>query len=97
MEAIVRALEAPLVVVVLVFLVYWLMEWIKRVLVKLKPIWVQPISLLVGTLVSGFVLYTYDFRPLDLGVARFALVDFILQGAVLAAVAGTFYDKFMDK
>ena len=86
----------PALVLVLVFLVYWAMEWIKEV-VPVHENLKQPLALLVGTVISGFVLFNYDFHPVDFGDSRFLVVEFLLQGAFLAAMAGVFYDSIMKK
>jgi len=95
-ELLVDKIDATALVMVLVLFVFWVMDWIKRVLKdKLREIYIQPVALVTGTLVSAFILYAYDYRPIDLGMARFLFVDFVVQGGLLAALAGTFYDKFM--
>ena len=74
-----------------------MLEWFKRVFEKMDSKWLQPLSLLVGTILATGGFYLYDFRPLDLGEPKIVLLDFIVQGAALAALAGTIYDKFLDK
>ena len=94
MDTILTAIGSPLIVTVLVVLIYWITDWIRRVLKdKLASVWIQPIALLIGTILAAFVLYTYDYRPVDIGEAKYIVVDFILQGAILAALAGVLYDK----
>ena len=98
LDLLVDKVEVTTLVAVLVLFIYWVVEWVKKVLKdKLSPVWIQPISLLISTILASFVLFTYDFRPLDLGIAKYIVVDFILQGALLAALAGVFYDKVMQK
>ena len=98
MEAILGAIGSPLIVLVLVAFVYWSTSWIKRVLKdKLNEVFVQPIALVVGTLLAGFILFNYNFRPVDLGISKYLVVDYLLQGALLAALAGTLYDKYLKK
>ena len=94
MDTVIAAIGSPLIVIVLVVLLYWSTDWIKRVLKdKLNSVWIQPIALVMGTILAAFILYTYDYRPLDLGEAKYLIVDFILQGAMLAALSGILYDK----
>ena len=98
MDTILTAIGSPLIVTVLVVLLYWSTQWIKRVLKdKLNSVWIQPIALLIGTILAAFILYTYDYRPLDLGNAKYLIVDFILQGAMLAALSGVLYDRIGSK
>ena len=83
---------------VLVLVVYWTVEYIKLVLKgKLNDIYIQPISLGVGTIVASFVMYSYNYTPVDLGTARWEIVNYFVQGLLLTALSGVLYDKFLDK
>jgi hypothetical protein len=93
MEALIE--KAP-VVIALIFLNYWIMEWLKEAL-PVKEIFKQPISLIVGTVISTVVLYNYNFRPIDLGIPNSVILDYFLQGALLASVTGVFYDKLFRR
>ena len=96
MNLIIEALDTPILVIVLVFLIYWIMKWVKEI-AALKEEFKQPVSLVIGTIISSLVLWIYDFRPIDLGTAKYVWADFLLQGIMLASLAGVFYDKFMKK
>ena len=98
LELLFSKLEVAGILFALVFLVYWVMEWIKLVLKdKLKEVWVQPIALCIGTLIMSFVMYVYGYRAIDLGVAKYVWVDYAMQGALLTGVTGFIYDKYLDK
>lgn len=99
-DVLVGLVGKPAIVVVLVFLIYWLTEWLKRVLKdKLQSVWIQPITFVIGSAVAGFVMYAYDFVPVKMGEIRagFEWTSFMLQGMFLAAITGFVYDKFMEK
>ena len=98
MTQLIEGLGTSAILLVLVFLVYWVMEWIKKVLKdKLDDIYTQPICLILGTLISTGIMYNYDFKPLNLGDSKLILVDYLVQGAILASLAGSLYDKFFKK
>ena len=97
-ELILEKLNVTALVLVLAFFLYYIMEWIKLVLKdKLQDVYVQPISLAVGTGIASFVMYVYDFVPIDLGTAKFVWVSYLVQGCLLASLTGVIYDKFLDK
>ena len=98
MELFIEAFGSSVILFVLVFLLYWIIDYIKKVLEdKLQDIYIQPIALVVGTIISTGIMYNYDFKPLDLGVSKLILVDYLIQGAILASLAGSIYDKFFKK
>ncbi|MFA6258977.1 MAG: hypothetical protein WCX79_04805 [Candidatus Paceibacterota bacterium] len=98
MELILDKINMSVLTLILVAGVYWVMEWIKLALKdKLKEVYIQPIALCVGTILTGFIMYTYNFVPVQLGPARWEIVNYFFQGGLITALAGVIYDKFLDK
>lgn len=93
MDIIVELFGESLLVVFLAYGVYWLTEWVKKVL-KLPEVLYQPIALVLGTLLCTGVMFNYGFRPLDFGVSKWILGDYIFQGMLISAFSGYLYDRF---
>lgn len=81
---------------VIALVVYWVMEWIKRVL-PLTAEWKQPVAYLVGTIISAGIMFNYDFRPLPLGEPKYVIMEYFIQGLVVAALSGFLYSQFFEK
>lgn len=93
MDMIVDVFGNSLLLVFLAYGVYWLTEWVKTAL-KIPKIWYQPVALVLGTLLATGVMFNYGYRPLDFGVSRWVLGDYIFQGMLVSAFSGYLYDKF---
>lgn len=93
MDIIVNAFGDSLLVVFLAYGVYWMTEWVKKVL-KVSEVYHQPIALVLGTLLCTVVMFNYGFRPFDFGVSRWVLGDYIFQGMLISAFSGYLYDRF---
>jgi hypothetical protein len=107
LEVVFKAIGTPLIVLVLVLALYWMTEWIKSMLTKtdsegnktsvIDSRFIQPICFVVGTLLASGIMILYDFRPVDLGVARVPILDYFVQGGLLAGLSGALYDKYFKK